>query len=558
MYVIPWMMSLLLGVQVPAPSAGQAAPAELAKASRAIQEKEAKELAGLAEGLAGKGDARSASEVRRVLAPERAHGVASRLAPLPEVVSAQGQGLASVTSGAGKAGRAPEQVWRGELERIRSQAAAELFALAGRAAALTPPQYGQAAMCLRGVLERQPDHAEARRLLGYVRHDGGWARPFAVRQLKEGNVNHPVFGWVPADWVAHLEAGELPAPMARGQKKPRWLPAREADELRSHWKNPWVITTEHFEIKSDVPLAEVIVFARRLEAFYDLFFTLMGDVVGDNLPLARRFRTPSLTGEATYRAHQVDYFASKDEYIENLKSSAGTDLDESLGYYNPPRPGKGNRAPAHFFRDPGGQLPVTATLYHEVSHQLLFETAGPNGYTKNAGNYWVFEGLGTYFETVTPQADGSLEVGGLVGERITAARQSLTEGRFLPLDQFLLLDQNRFNQPDRIRDHYQQAMALTVFLMQWKDEIYREAFLDYVRDAYRGRIKLRTGRSLEDRVGEPVRVLETQFRDFLARGDAVGSGGTGLDERYRETRIDRPGLPVRLGVTAARRTYSPT
>jgi len=62
-------------------------------------------------------------------------------------------------------------------------------------------------------------------------------------------------------------------------------------------------------------------------------------------------------------------------------------------------------------------------------------------------------------------------------------------------------------------------MALTVFLMQGKEETYREAFLDYVRDAYRGRIKLRTGRSLEDRLGESIRVLETQFRDFLARGD---------------------------------------
>src|SRR4029079_4053441 len=144
--------------------------------------------------------------------------------------------------------------------------------------------------------------------------------------------------------------------MARVQK-PRWVPAREADEARSNWKNPWIIPTEHFEIRSDVPLAEAIVFARRLEAFYDLFFTLMADVVGENLPLARRFRTPSLTGESSYKAHQVDYFASKDEYVENLRPSVGVDIDQSLGYYNPPRPGKGNRAPAHFFRDPGGQLP---------------------------------------------------------------------------------------------------------------------------------------------------------------------------------------------------------
>ena len=155
--------------------------------------------------------------------------MASRLAPLPEVVPAHGQGLASVTSGVGKAGgNAPDQAWRGELERIRRKAAAELFALAQRAAAMNPPQYGRAALCLREVLERQPDHAEARRLLGYVPHERGWARPFAVRMLKAGNVNHPVYGWVPKDWVAHLEGGELPAPMARVPMKPRWIPAR-------HW-----------------------------------------------------------------------------------------------------------------------------------------------------------------------------------------------------------------------------------------------------------------------------------------------------------------------------------
>ena len=100
----------------------------------------------------------------------------------------------------------------------------------------------------------------------------------------------------------------------------------------------------------------------------------------------------------------------------------------NLGFYDPPKSGRG-RVPAYFYRDPDGQIPETATLYHEVSHQLLFETAGPNSYTKNIGNFWVFEGLGTYFETVTPQPDGSLEVGGLVGPRIAEAYQSLVVRR---------------------------------------------------------------------------------------------------------------------------------
>ena len=61
-------------------------------------------------------------------------------------------------------------------------------------------------------------------------------------------------------------------------------------------------------------------------------------------------------------------------------------------------------------------------------------------------------------------------------------------------------------------------MALTVFLMQWHHGIYRDAFLDYVRDAYRGRIKRGAGRSLQDRLGEKYATLDSQFLTFLKRG----------------------------------------
>jgi hypothetical protein len=182
--------------------------------------------------------------------------------------------------------------------------------------------------------------------------------------------------------------------------------------------------------------------------------------------------------------------------------------------------------PAFFFRDPGGQIPVTATLYHEVSHQLLFETAGPNAYTKNAGNYWVFEGLGSYFETVSPQPDGSLEVGDLVGVRIEEALKSLVDrALYTPLAEFIELEETAFMRKPDVYTNYQQAMALTVFLMQWHQGTYRDAFLDYVRDAYRGRIKRGHGRTLQDRLGQPYSTLDTQFLAFLKAGRARMRGG---------------------------------
>jgi hypothetical protein len=512
------LLTLFVVLQVPPPATGSE-DASLKAEAQAIIQRESKSLESLAARLAGSERVREAEEIRRLLPRARPKDGATRLALLPEVVVVGAKGLASVASGTPAANEAAARTWRAEVDKIRSQAASELFALAKQAATAKSPRYALAAVCLRDVLERQPDHPEARRLLGYIRYDGGWARPFAVSQLKEDRIKHSVFGWVPETWVPHLNAGELPAPGSRAQKTVQWLSAQEANELRSDWKNPWQITTEHFDIHSDVPLSEAVEFAQRLESFYDLFFTLMPDVVGDSVPLASRFRSPSLTGESNYRPHQVFYFATKDEYVEYLRPLTGGEIEDSLGFYNPPKPGKGNRATAYFFRDQDERIPVSATLYHEVSHQLLFETAGPNHYTKNAGNYWVFEGLGTYFETVTPLPGGSIEVGGLVGERLAAAQQTLAAGRFLPLASFLQLNQVGFNRADRIRDYYQEAMALAVFLMHWNDGAYRDAFLDYVHDAYRGRIKRTTGRSLEDRLGVALDDLDKQFRSFLSKAE---------------------------------------
>jgi hypothetical protein len=496
-----WLAALLtLPLQIPRPAAAEENARELHAAYRSILQAEATGLKGLAEQRDRAGDAEGARSVRARLPRFSTPDGPTRFAPLPDVIAPP----------AIAAGHAPD----GQVDERLAQSATGFFDLAQRAAKANPPRYALAGACLRAVLERQPDHAEARRLLGYIPHERGWARPFAVEQFRKGFIDHPVFGWVKADWKPHLERGELPSPPSRGAV--RWLPAAEADRLRAEWKPPWQIPTEHFQIQSNVPLAEVISFGRRLEAFHDLFMAIMADVQGDNSPLARRLREARLTGEPPSKRHVVYYFASRQEYLDYLRPTYGANVERSIGFYDPPRSSTG-RNPAYFFRDPDGDLPVTANLYHEVSHQLLFETAGPNHYTQNAGNYWVFEGLGTYFETVEPQSDGSLEVGGRAGRRMEEAIRSMALlGRTIPLEQFVGYDETTFAHDDpAIYLRYQQAMALTVFLMQWHDGAYREGFLDYVRDAYRGRIRATTGRKLQDRVGEGYPALESQLLDFL-------------------------------------------
>src|SRR5262249_48580218 len=155
----------------------------------AIREREAKALEAVVPGTARGGKAGAAAEVRDLLSRPRPRDGATRIVPLPEIVPARGRGLSSISSkGKTPAGPAETGAWQRAVEQARLKSASEFLALAKKAAAANPPHYALAGLALREVLDRQPDQPEARRLLGYVPHEGGWARPFAVRQLKEGLV----------------------------------------------------------------------------------------------------------------------------------------------------------------------------------------------------------------------------------------------------------------------------------------------------------------------------------------------------------------------------------
>lgn len=377
-------------------------------------------------------------------------------------------------------------------------------------------------LCLRDVIQRDPDHAESRRLLGYVRYKQGWATPHALDLLDRGYVVHPKVGWVPADWVPHLDAGELPGEFTASGKPRNWIAAAEANRRRQAWTDRWTIdTAPHFRVESNVELAEAVEFAARLEAFYQLFLSQFADVIGaENLPLARRFDHKGQRPVATPGRFAVEYFASQTEYITNLRDRFGLNEDVSLGFYLPRKvAARANTGPRSFFyKDEANPIAAHATLYHEASHQILFETAGRTAYDRNRTNYWIWEGLGTYFETTEPQEDGSILVGGLVGPRIEQARIRILErGEYVPLETFTAMGESKFREDadEAVYRNYAQAMALTVFLLHGEGEKYRERFLALVADAYRGKVK---ANSLEERLGVSFVKLDAEFRAFLEAG----------------------------------------
>jgi hypothetical protein len=499
-----YLATLLVGTVAPDEAA------ELRAELRGIREREAAALATLANTLERDGDKAKSAEVRTLAPKADEPDRPWQYVPLPELVPGPDKGLASRPT----APRHPEAV------KARDQAADDLLKLAARSA-----KAGRLAIadeCLRGVLERKPDQSEARRLLGYVPHQGGWATPFAVDMLKRKKVDHPIYGWIDADWVPQLDQGLLPGKVINGRPE-QWLAAAQADAMRADIQHGWEIRTAHFFVRTDVPLARAIAFGRRLENLHAAFHSIMADVLGADSALARRYQNKA---PATIKPHEVWYFADKTEYVNYLKRIHGLGVDLELGRYDPARR-RGDVGRSYFYRDDNGQVPVEATLYHEASHQLLFESGPRSGYESNVGQYWVFEGLGTYFETLEPQPDGSLELGGFVGPRLALARERIIDkGELVPLDKLVAMNKARFDGSGGgdVYLNYAQAMALTDFLMQAGQERYRDAFLDYVADAYRGNFRRGgTARPLFERFGTTPEALQEQFLEFLkSRPQAAG------------------------------------
>ena len=407
-----------------------------------------------------------------------------------------------------------------QLQAFRDSTVDQLWKVARKAA--QQDRFRITDQALRAIIRRDTNQQEAWRLLGYLAVTDGWATPYAEAQKERKRILHPKFGWMDQEWIEPLARGQLPIGADSITKKIAWGPADQANAAHSNWENAWEIVTEHFRIRSNVGFDQAVAFGRKLEAFYQFFFSQMADLIGPELPLARRWRMKTMKPAVSPIVHHVSYFADKDQYVKELTPLEGDSIAESIGYYRrPPQNAngrqRGGRGMSYFFQDSGGQLPVEATLYHEASHQLLFETAGRDRLESNRGHYWLFEGLGTCFETVQVAEDGAIQFASPVGARMDVARKRiLNDHVYTPYEVFEAYGQTGFNIQNKIHDHYAQAMAMTLYFLVGSDARTRDIFLDYARDAYKGR--LRGARGLATRLGVEPKVIDESFIQYLKKG----------------------------------------
>jgi hypothetical protein len=348
-----------------------------------------------------------------------------------------------------------------------------LFALAKRAA-----EAGQLSLAFQWVTEalhENPDHAEARRVLGYEQRDGKWLTEYGVRMAdaRQPKAWHPKFAWIAPSDVARYEAGER---LVDG----RWVSAEVDAGRRGSIEDGWVVRTDHFLVRTNHSLEAGAELAARLERLHQVWRQLFAGFYLSEREIRELFagrRQPRRVSQPM----RVWYYRTKEEYVAALTKWQPR-IAETLGIYFD------DRREAHFY---AAAETNTATLYHEAVHQLFQETGPSARRVGSLANFWIIEGVATYFETLTehldPQAGRRYTIGEATSGRLPAAHRRLHEGYYVSLAELTTLGKDDLQRRADLQQVYSQMAGLTAFLMDAEGGRYREPLVRFLGDVYSGR-----------------------------------------------------------------------
>jgi hypothetical protein len=326
------------------------------------------------------------------------------------------------------------------------------------------------------VLRLDPDNARANKGLGHVKVDGRWLRPFRAAQLRRGIEWDSQLGWVKQSDRARYDAGEV---FDRS-----WKPLAEANRDHADAGNPWVIVTEHFELRTTCDLRQAVWLSERLEAYYlqifrqyDRFFATKGGakLIFGVSPLQK---APLV----------VNIYRDRNQYLQFGGGIAG-----SAGFYSPSKH-------ASFFYDQGEDV---STLQHEVTHQILGE-ASPDG-----AFAWVGEGAAVYLQYASLR-DGVLTLGRLE-DNPRVYDYARNQEQEHSLSRVLNMESQAAWNAGLSSANYRSAGAAVYFFCNFDGGRYRGDFVEMMRHNYLGRpVKV------ENYFNLPKPLLEKLMKRFYA------------------------------------------
>jgi hypothetical protein len=169
---------------------------------------------------------------------------------------------------------------------------------------------------------------------------------------------------------------------------------------------------------------------------------------------------------------------------------------------------------AHFF---AGDDADAGTLYHEAVHQLFQETRPAARNVAQDANFWIIEGIATYFETLAEHRDPRMGLYYTIGETSagrlpSARRRALVDGFYVPLAELTTLGKEPLQRYPELAKLYGQSTGLAAFLMDGQQGRYCEPLVRFLAAVYAGdddtsTLSTLTGTSYDD--------LDSEYREFL-------------------------------------------
>lgn len=395
-----------------------------------------------------------------------------------------------------------ERLWRIEFRTLRQNIAKDLYLLSRRV--LNDGNPHAAWRLIHEVLWYDSDYGRARTLLGYEQYGDEWVTPFAAKKMRDRFVWHDRFGWLPALHVERYENGER-------FYRNRWHTAQKEAQLRRQWVHAWEIETDNYLLKTNVSLEEGVVLAKKLEVFHEWFQRAFPAFFNTPAQLKMLFGAANLRRRVKRSPYVVHYYRDKEEYVRRLIKK-NPQIAITNGIYTP------DERTSHFYVDPNSD--IESTVYHEATHQILFELNPKPRQIANNEHFWIIEGFACYIESFRPLADG-ISIGNPDYVRFFFAQHNLIEdGFFVPLDRFARLSKNAYQTPMHISERYSQASGLVHFYMHYKNGLYRDAMIDHFAALYRPIApRFRIG-GMDQFTGVPYSQLSQQYREYITGLDS--------------------------------------
>lgn len=388
------------------------------------------------------------------------------------------------------------------MRAARNTYADALFELAKQAA-----EAGQSSLAFQWTTEtlrENPDHADARRVLGYVEKDGKWLTPYGAKMHDGGKAWDSQKGW-----LATNPAGAV-------------IPDARIDASRhADIKNGWQVRTDHFLVTTNHSLAAGAELAGRLERLYQIWRQLFAGFYYSEQEVKGLFAGERIA-RVSVRQFKVFYHRNREDYINNL-SRRQPMIAGTLGIYFD------TNSEAHFFAEDkadekaaSGATASSAsdesvgTLYHEAVHQLFQESKTAARHIGESANCWVIEGVAMYFETLTEHNDAKAGLYFTVGEmsagRLPKARERLHDNYYVPLADLTKLSKNEMQHRDDVVKLYSQSSGLAAFLLNGAEGRYREPLVRYLQAVY---TRHDNDQTLAEVTGNSYSELDAAYRRFM-------------------------------------------